>query len=98
AHEIRNFCDRQNKIGRWIVLIKVDEVFEHGQGLMLGCVGEANTGARPAPAKTVGTFAIEWGARIIPAQHPVHKLQLMPPYAIRPRTFSTCRAPNSVSI
>ena len=95
---IRNFRNRQHEITGRIVLIKMDKILQHGERLMFRCVAEADSRTRPPPAVPVRSLAIEGAASVGPAQDSVNSAQLIPPKAMRPKMFSTWRAPNSVSI
>ena len=97
-HGIRNICRDHHEISRRIVLVDVNEVLDHRERQMLSRVGETNTRTRPAPAKAICTLSVERTFRVRLAENSVNPRQLTPPYAIRPRTFSTLRAPSSVSI
>ena len=98
AHILGNLRCRQYQISWWVVLIEVDEVLQHGQRLMFRGVAEAYAGTGPPSAVTICAFAVERIRGISLAQDAIDSAQLMPPYAMRPRMFSTCRAPSSVSI
>src|SRR5688500_374881 len=76
----------------------MDKVFEDGQRKMFGGVNQSHSRARPAVPKSISTLTIEGISGIGFPEYPVDRGQLRPPYAIRPRTFSTARAPGSVSM
>ena len=69
----------KNQVLRRILGIEMNEIFQHGEGLVLGSTGEASAWTRPSPAVAISAFAIEGGARIGCAQHTKHCTQLMPP-------------------
>jgi hypothetical protein len=98
GNAVGHFSANHHKICRWIVRVDVDKVFENGQRKMLGRVKQAYSRTRPAAPKAVGALTIEGPFGIGLSEYSVNGRQLRPPYAIRPRTFSTARAPGSVSI
>ena len=97
GYTVGNFCYGQDEITGRIVPIKMNEILQHGEGLMFGRIAQASSGTRPASSVTVRAFTVKGRAGVRLAQHPVNAGQLIPPYAMRPRMFSTWRAPNSVS-
>ena len=64
GHILRNVGNGQNQIAWRIVLVEVDEVFQHGQRLMFRGVAEANAGTGPASTIAVGPFSVEWSAGV----------------------------------
>lgn len=76
---VRDFRNRQYKISRGIVLIEMDKILQHGEGLMLRCVAEADSGTRPAPAVAIRSLAVERSASIRLAQDSTNSSQLIPP-------------------
>lgn len=95
---IGNVCHDYDQVLGRIVGVEVYEVFYDCQREVLGGIDQSNSRAGPASAKPVRPFAIERSLRIGSAEDSVYPSQLTPPYAIRPRTFSTDLAPSSVSI
>src|SRR5437762_13568477 len=93
-----NLSGYHHQILRLIFRIDVDEVFDHCQRKMFERIYQTSTRARPASAKMISAFSVQWIFRIKFTQDSVDSSQLTPPYAMRPRTFSTVRAPSSVSI
>ena len=68
---LRHVSYSENEIGWRIILIEMDEIFEHGQRLMFGGVAEARSGAGPAPAVTIGAFAVKRSVRVGLTQHAI---------------------------
>lgn len=56
---VGNFRNGEHEVRRRIVLIEVNEVLQHGEGLMFRGVAEADSRARPASAEAVCSLAIE---------------------------------------
>ncbi len=98
AQIVRNFRDGQHQIRREIVLIEMDEILQHGKRLMFRGVAEPDARTRPASSVTVRSFTIKRRPSECLPQHAINSAQLIPPKAMRPRMFSTWRAPNSVSM
>src|SRR5580704_3207720 len=46
----RDLGSNQDQIWWGVIGVEVNEVFQHGQGLMFGSVGKTSSRARPAPA------------------------------------------------
>src|SRR5271170_6274916 len=61
---VRKFSRDQNQIRRRVVGVEMDEIFEHGEGLVLGGVGETSSRTRPAPTIKISTFTIQGRSRI----------------------------------
>ena len=76
---VRYFSGYQNQVVGRFFGVKMHEVFEHGQGLMFGSVGETCAWARPAATVEISAFAIERSARVGLTQHAINSGQLMPP-------------------
>jgi hypothetical protein len=76
----------------------VEEIFQHGEGLTLRRIAKTDARSGPASTVAVGPFAVNRSASILPPQHSIVAAKVIPPCAIRPRMFSTWRAPNSVSL
>lgn len=97
-HVVRHVRDRHHQV-RWrIVPIEMNKVLDHRQRQMLRRVGETNTWTGPAAAVAVRALAVERSLRVALPEDSIDPGQLTPPKAIRPRTFSTARAPISVSM
>jgi len=65
---VRDLRDGYNKITRGIVLTKIYEIFQHGEGLVFRRIAKSRSGARPAPAIAVCTFTIKRRTSIGSAQ------------------------------
>ena len=97
-NRIGNFRTDQHEIRGWIVRVDVHEVFNDRQREVFGRIGKANAGTGPTSSKAISAFTMERFFGIRSPENSVDRRQLRPPYAIRPSTFSTARAPGSVSI
>lgn len=95
---VRNFGTGQHEIAGWVIRVDVHKVFNDRQRKVFGRVGKTHARARPAPAKAISAFTTERPFGIESPEDSIDWRQLRPPYAIRPSTFSTARAPGSVSI
>ena len=87
----------QHQVRGWVVNVDVHEVLNDCQGEVFGGVSQTDTGTRPASTEAVSTFSAERLPGIGSPKDSEDLGQLTPPYAIRPSTFSTARAPGSVS-
>ena len=76
---IGDLRDGQNKVNRGILLIKMYEIFQHGEGLVFRSVTEARSRTRPTAAIAVCTFTIKRGTSVRSAQNPIDAAQLIPP-------------------
>ena len=93
-----NLSRDRDKVLRRIIRVEMYEIFDDRQREMLGRVRKTCTYGRPATTKSIRALPIERFLRVRLAQDSVDASQLTPPYAMRPSTFSTARAPSSVSI
>src|SRR5664280_1716122 len=76
----------------------MDVVLDDSQRQVLGRVCEPRSRTGPPAAKLVRPLSVERLSRVTFPKNAIDPRQLIPPYAIRPSTFSTARAPSSVSI
>src|SRR6266545_4021509 len=97
-HIVRYIRRRDDKVRRRIVAIEMNEVLDHGQREMLRRVREPDARTRPSTAVAIRALTVERGLRVAFSKNSIEAGQLTPPKAIRPRTFSTARAPSSVSM
>src|ERR1035437_1131041 len=95
---IRDVGGHDHQVLRWVTGLDVDKVLDHGQGEGLCQIGHARAWTGPPASKSIRAFTVERLPRVRFPDDPVNPNQLTPPNAIRPRTFSTARAPSSVSI
>ena len=97
GYAVRYFRRNQHEVLREIFGIKVHEVLNHCQRLPLGRVGQPCPGTRPTPSEAIRALSVQRlpGKRL--SEDTINAGQLTPPYAMRPKTFSTLRAPGSVS-
>lgn len=64
---VRHFGNCQYQIIGRIVFVKMDEIFEHCQRLMFGCITQAGSNTRPAATVAVSSLAVKRRAGISPA-------------------------------
>jgi hypothetical protein len=88
----------QQQVFRRIAGIEMNEIFQHGERRVLRGVAEPRATARPRSAVAVRALTVERRVGIGFAQNAIEASQLIPPKAMRPSTFSTWRAPSSVSM
>ena len=80
AHQIvGHFANGEHQIIGRVIGVDVDEILQHGEGLVLGRVAEAGSRAGPASAVKVCALAIKGIAGVSPAQYAINSAQLIPP-------------------
>ena len=95
---IRYVRGNHHQVPGRIATIDVHVVLDHGQRQVFGRIRKPRPRTGPAAAKPERSLSVERLLRVKLPKYSIDARQLMPPYAIRPSTFSTARAPGSVSI
>ncbi len=95
---LRDLSHGKHQIVWPVAWVQMGQVLKHRQREIFRRVHQAGSWGRPAPAEAVAAFPIQRVGSKSVTEQTIDPAQLTPPYPMRPRRFSTCRAPSSVSI